>query len=556
MQAFNLPLLQWNANPVATQACRYFYFERHEEVSSCGSTSSTPSSRVVLKPGATHRFLRLIKRMAMAQRLRVLRKKPRVFIVSDISNEPDDAESLVRYLLYSNEFDTRGLVACTSTWMKRVVHPEDMEKIVNAYAQVVDNLNQHTHPDNPYPSAEYLLSLIKTGPSLYGKEALQPDVPLSDGSRSLIDRLDESEEPLWVLCWGGTNVVAQALHHMQLHRTDSENAKLRARLRVYAISDQDDTGLWIRVTFPDVFYINSVHGWNQYGMALWTGISGEKYYGFDKGGPDSDLVSHEWIKRNIQIGPLGKAYPDFMFIPEGDTPTFLYLIQNGLGSPENPNWGSWGGRYLSTDLSHAASHYNDVADRVVGKNGELFLSNHATIWRWRLAYQNDFAARMQWTLHPDFSRANHAPVVIVNKSTTGPEPVFMEAEAGSIIDLDASESYDPDGDDLNFHWSHYKDVTASQWNVDFEVATVEFENLGKTGVRVRARLPSPEKCAVDRFTGKPQENGQVMHLILAISDNGVPSLTSYKRIVVQITNPRLLGGRKAVDSIADVHKVG
>jgi hypothetical protein len=90
------------------------------------------------------------------QKLRACAHKPRVFIVSDISNEPDDAESLVRYLLYSNEFDTRGLVACTSTWMKRVVHPEDMEKIVRGYSQVVQNLNAHVHPSNQYSPGEYL----------------------------------------------------------------------------------------------------------------------------------------------------------------------------------------------------------------------------------------------------------------------------------------------------------------------------------------------------------------------------------------------------------------
>ncbi|KAL3489917.1 hypothetical protein BJX62DRAFT_238559 [Aspergillus germanicus] len=51
-------------------------------------------------------------------------KKPRVFVISDISNEPDDAESL----------------------MQNNVHPEGMHKIVNAYAEVVDNLNFHVHP--------------------------------------------------------------------------------------------------------------------------------------------------------------------------------------------------------------------------------------------------------------------------------------------------------------------------------------------------------------------------------------------------------------------------
>lgn len=89
--------------------------------------------------------------------------KPRVFILSDISNEPDDAESLCRYLLYANQFETEGLVACTSTWMKNKVCPQDMDKIVDAYAAVVDNLNKHVHPDSPYPAAEHLKSLIRKG---------------------------------------------------------------------------------------------------------------------------------------------------------------------------------------------------------------------------------------------------------------------------------------------------------------------------------------------------------------------------------------------------------
>lgn len=91
-------------------------------------------------------------------------KKPRIFILTDISNEPDDAESLVRYLLYSNQFHTEGLVAVTSTWMPRRVCPHDIDRIVSAYAGAVDNLNAHVHQKDQYPSAEYLKSLIRSGP--------------------------------------------------------------------------------------------------------------------------------------------------------------------------------------------------------------------------------------------------------------------------------------------------------------------------------------------------------------------------------------------------------
>lgn len=101
--------------------------------------------------------------MASSPQFQSFPSKPRVFILSDISNEPDDAESLVRYLLYSNQFRTEGLVACTSTWMKSKVCSQDMHKIVDGYKKVVDNLNVHVHPDDPYPTAQYMRSLIKRG---------------------------------------------------------------------------------------------------------------------------------------------------------------------------------------------------------------------------------------------------------------------------------------------------------------------------------------------------------------------------------------------------------
>ena len=397
-----------------------------------------------------------------------------------------------------------------------------------------------------------MLSLVKTGPSLYGKEAVQPDVPLSDGAKLLLDSVDESDEPLWILCWGGTNVLAQALQEAD-KRSPEEGAGFRSKLRVYAISDQDDTGAWIRLRYSDVFYISSVHGWNQYGIAAWTGISGDKYYGFDQGGPDFSKLTKEWFKEHIQIGPLGSAYPDYLFIPEGDTPTFLYLIQNGLSVPERPNWGSWGGRYILTDIAAAGNHYNDAVDRVIGADGKMYSSNHATIWRWRDAYQNDFAARMQWTLTSDVAKCNHAPIVNLN-GTVGPAPLYVDAEAGSEVVLDASESYDPDGDELTFSWGHYKDVTATQWWVDAEVMDVEFKKIDQKGSIVQVKLPQPEKCAVDLFSRQPQRKGQVFHFILEVRDNGTPMLRTYRRVVVQITNKELKGGGgPGLECIADAH---
>lgn len=385
-------------------------------------------------------------------------------------------------------------------------------------------------------------------------QAVGDDVPLSEGGELLLRRItDPSPSPLWVLCWGGTNVLAQVLHRLRATHTELAFAALRAKLRVYAISDQDDSGAWIRATFPDILYIASVHGWNQYGMAAWTGISGDRYYGFDQGGPDFEKVSKGWIKENIQVGPLGKAYPDYMFIPEGDTPTFLYLIQNGLAVPERPEFGSWGGRYCPSDISDGglrSRHYGDAADVVVGKDGRTYKSNHATIWRWRDAFQNDFAARMQWTLRP-LAGANHHPVISLN-GAVGLEPLYLSAEAGTTLRLDASGTYDPDGDALHFKWWHYREPSATQWAAFLEVEEVKIEAQDEEGRVVDVTLPGPEKCCVDLLSRQAVRRGQAMHVILEVTDSGTPSLTSYRRVVIQATNEDLRGGGGVpVEAIGD-----
>lgn len=99
-------------------------------------------------------------------RLQTFAAKPRVLILSDILNEPDDSQSLVRYLLYSNEFDTRGIIACTSTWLRNVTHAEEIERIINIYGTVVANLNYHVNPMSQYPEAGDLVNLISTGPEV------------------------------------------------------------------------------------------------------------------------------------------------------------------------------------------------------------------------------------------------------------------------------------------------------------------------------------------------------------------------------------------------------
>ncbi|KAJ5636431.1 uncharacterized protein N7484_009744 [Penicillium longicatenatum] len=460
--------------------------------------------------------------------------KPRVFILSDISNEPDDQESLTRYLLYSNQFKTEGICAVTSTWLQDEVHPEAMLAVIDAYGNVTHNLNQHAPLDAPYPSGAHMRSLVRKGAATYGMKAVGKDIPLSDGGKLLYNRLqDKTDEPLWVLAWGGTNVLAQVLYeiHNEFSATDAKS--IRSKLRVYAVSDQDDTGAWIRQQYPDIFYISSTHGWNQYGLAAWTGISGDKYY--DKGGPDFSKVTHDWLRDNIQIGSYGKtAYPNYEYIMEGDTPTFLYLIQNGLGVREHPDYGSWGGRYMKVTPSTVLdfNHYADAADRVVGANNKTFVSNQATIWRWRNAFQNDFAARMQWSLPVNVSRANHQPVISINGSV-GLEPLRIRAEVGSIVNLDAAATMDPDGDVLAFRWFQYKEPGSDDWNVAGQVPELNF-TVSHGGRRAQVQIPD-EKLSCDGEGFNPS-GCWLLHFILEVTDDGYHPLTSYRRVLLQTTN--------------------
>jgi hypothetical protein len=259
------------------------------------------------------------------------------------------------------------------------------------------------------------------------------------------------------------------------------------------------------------------------------------------------------LKKNIQIGELGALYPDVMHIMEGDTPTFLYLVQNGLGYAEEPSWGSWGGRYNPVDLGMAARHYSDAQDRVTGKDSETYHTNHATIWRWRDAYQNDFAARMQWTLRDDPRECNHQPVVVVNESTGGPEPLFVEVEAGESLRLDATKSYDPDDDKLTFKWFQYREPSMEAVGmIDKWVPHLEIVQEDSDARIVTIKMPPPEKCAIDFMSGEPQAKGQKLHVILEVSDSGTPSLTTYKRVVIQVTNAELRGGlARKLETVSD-----
>ena len=73
-------------------------------------------------------LLSLIANFAYAQ----TPQKNRTIILTDIENEPDDKQSLVRLLLYYNEIDLEGIIATTSCWMPDAVHPQSITQVIQA----------------------------------------------------------------------------------------------------------------------------------------------------------------------------------------------------------------------------------------------------------------------------------------------------------------------------------------------------------------------------------------------------------------------------------------
>jgi hypothetical protein len=459
----------------------------------------------------------------------------RLIVLSDIGNEPDDQMSLVRLLLYSNEIDLEALIACTSTWQKTTTHAETMHTLIAGYGAVRPNLLLNAAN---WPTAESLQAKVFTGQPAYGLAATGPDKE-SPGADAIIAAADQPDaRPLWIALWGGANTLAQALLHVRASRSPERLAQFIAKLRISSISDQDDAGPWIRREFPALFYIvqptSPTSG--EYLYATWTGISGDAYYR-NGGGADTSLVTNEWLDRNIRTqGSFGKLYPRYLFIMEGDTPSWLNLIPNGLASSERPDFGGWGGRYVYRQpygethpiWTQGGDEFGRTTsqDTVIGIDGKLHISDQATIWRWRSAYQNDFAARMAWTVG-DYAHANHPPIAIVGNDATI-APIHVDATVGLPLKLDASGSHDPDPHQtLAYHWFHYQEAGLADGALaDLTLANADGPTLAITPnatcrpAWIPAYLPCPD-------TG-------TAHLILAVTDSGTPPLTTYRRIVLTV----------------------
>ncbi|MCC5930163.1 MAG: DUF1593 domain-containing protein [Cyclobacteriaceae bacterium] len=442
--------------------------------------------------------------------------KPRIIVLSDISGlqEPDDTQSFIRFLLYSNEFEVEGIVGTGSKYGPTRGDIAYFKKIIDAFGQVRNNLLLHA---DGYPTAAHLTSVLRHGQrSTVGMEGVG-NGKNTEGSDLIIEALRKDDpRPLWLSIWGATGTLAQALwdikHNMGLK--DAEIDRLISKIRVYDIAGQDDAGGWIAKNFPDIFYIRS----------------SVQFLGFTQGhvaasqGGDLSVANDEWFNENIMgYGPLGALYPKRKWMYEGDTPSFLYLLSNGLSDPECVYCGGWGGRFRKDKVKNANefSHtkvdesayydffiYNDAYDNW-NYQGIEYNDVYCPLFRWREDYQNDFLARLHWTMLP-FNKANHNPVAIVNNDKSK-NFIIKQIAVGEQVALDASGSYDPDGDNLSFEWFYYPE--AGTYKGEIQIKDADSPNA-------LVRVPD-------------DASGTEMHIILRVKDYGTPGLFAYRRIIIQ-----------------------
>ena len=446
---------------------------------------------------------------------------PRVIVTSD--GEIDDECSLVRFLLYANEWDIEGIVTSSSQYHSRG-HKwagDDWAKpYLDAYEKVYPNLVKH---DKRYPTPKYLRAR-----TLLGNVKAEGEMDeISPGSQLIVKvLLDESDSrPVWLQAWGGPNTIARALKTIE-EKHPEKMASVAKKIRLFLIWEQDGTYQsyirphWgkcgIQTVISDQFIAIFYH---------W-----KKYLPTDK----QAYLKGAWMKANVleKHGPLcalyrahrkgDKGFDDGDFRSEGDSPAFLHTIPNGLRSLESPNWGGWGGRYVrvreNTWLDpvlepgyrypkgrwYTSSAWGRTRLKKGIPNDAELIAYLKPIWRWIGAIQNDFAARADWCVKPH-DQANHPPVVKLA------HPRDLQVRAGDKVSLSAEGTTDPDGDALTYRWWQYHEAGSAE-----------------------SRAAITHASAQQASFVVPNEPGKQVHIILEVTDKGTPPLVRYERVICDI----------------------
>lgn len=414
-------------------------------------------------------------------------EKPRVIVTTD--GEIDDKCSMVRLLLYANEFDIEGLIYSSSIFHS-VANGEWagtswIEEYVAKYGQVHSNLLKH---DSKYQSAESLQSRIFVG-NIDAAGSMSSDTP---GSEHIVRILrDENPRPVYLFSWGGNNTVARALKKIHVaFPEDMERVCQKARL-VFTLNQDNTLDDYIWPTWPNLTTIGAYGCWKGIGYATSTFVPAEQ----------NTYYSNSWMLENVtqNHGPLCSHRPNAsagLFVGEGDSVTILYAAPNGLRGTENPGYGSWGGRF-ENEMGRGRRWGDALDDFDVAK----------TVWRWIPHFQNDFAARADWCVK-DPGEANHPPTVKLDHREN------LSAEPRQQVKLSVSAT-DPDGNSLSYRWWYY-----SGPGTYLGTPTIENPN-GPSAV-----LSVPADASM----------GDALHAVCEVTDNGSPSLTRYQQVRISVSS--------------------
>src|SRR5579871_1216383 len=473
--------------------------------------------------------------------------RPRVVLMDD--PELDDQNTVIRYLLYSDQFDTEGLMysssgvhwagdgkgtewfvpgreyrrfglnLCPCTSWRWKPGERFINDAVDLYARVYPNLRVHSRG---FPSPEALKAKV-----FVGNIQFDGDISRDSSGSKVIERLllDDRPGPLYLLTGAGHSTIARALKAIELRYQGTAEwpaikQKISRKAIINSFADQDGTYAsyiqphWPGIVHHDMRTVNWGYGarsvvlpqYAHYLTAAWMkpnvsdiGPLGAFYRVWGDGRPPMGGPADHFdyfglaglsVEQLEAMGFIVFAPPQEKgsWISEGDSSIYMNLIDNGLRAGEDPTYGGWGGR-AGIDHDNSGATPPDYAAA-----------------RWFGPAEDDFAARLKWTIAPHYRDANHAPVVRIRGR------LDRIAHPGERVALKASVS-DPDGNELQLRWWQYRDAGTYPGSI-----AIQQENGDSASFEVPADAAP----------------GQTIHVILQVKDDGQPPMTRYGRVIVSV----------------------